>query len=62
MVEPVRMPEIVFFGKPRVNRHPSPYPYDAALFGRTHAHLAGQIRKWTQHPYRVPEGEWSRGA
>jgi hypothetical protein len=62
MVEPVRMPEIVIFGIARVYRHPGPYPYDAALFGCTHAHLAGQVRKWTPHPDRVPEGEWSRGA
>jgi hypothetical protein len=62
VVEPVRMPEIVYFGSAGVYRHPSPYPYDAALFGCTHARLAGQIRKWTLHPDRVPGGEWSRGA
>jgi hypothetical protein len=40
-VEPVRMPEIVFFGYARAYCHQSLYPYDAALFGRTDARLAG---------------------
>ena len=62
MVEPVRMPEIMFFGYAKVFRHPSPNPYAAALFGRMHARLAVQIRKWAPHPDRVPRGEWSRGA
>jgi hypothetical protein len=62
VVEPVRMPKIVFFGYARAYRHPNPYPYAAALFGRMHVRLAGQIREWTPYPDRVPEGEWSRGA
>lgn len=61
-VESVRMLEIEFSGHARVYCHPSPYPYDAALFGRTHAPLAAWIRKWTPDLDRVPGGEWSHGA